>query len=117
MDTVALTVGISWTLAGLLCIAICLPLIRGKVGRNSIYGIRLPQSFQSDEAWFAITRYGGTRLAIWAVPLVVIGVVSLFLPLQPRPGLTLILGFAPLVFLFIPLIECWRFAQRKFPRA
>ena len=116
MDPVALTVGLSWTLAGLLCIAVSLPLIRGKIGRNSIYGIRLPQSFQSDEAWFAINRFGGKRIVIWSVPMVAVGIVCLFLPLQSHTALTLVLGFAPVVFLLIPVFESWRFAQQRFPR-
>lgn len=115
MDAVALTVGISWTLAGLLCLAVSLPLVRGKVGRNAFYGVRIPQAFQSDEAWLEINRYGGKRLAIWSVPMVVTGVVCLFLPLQSNTALTLVLGFGPLAFVLIPLLESWRFAQRKFP--
>src|SRR5262245_10722907 len=82
MDAVAITIGISWTLAGLLCIGLSIPLIRGKVSRNAFYGVRFPESYQSDEAWFAINRFGGKRLALWSIPLIVVGVVSFFLPLR-----------------------------------
>ncbi|HYO09577.1 MAG TPA: SdpI family protein [Tepidisphaeraceae bacterium] len=117
MDAVAITIGISWTLAGLLCIVLSIPLIRGRVGRNEVYGVRFRGSFQSDEAWFAINRFGGKRLAVWSVPLVIVGVISFFLPLQSNTALTLVLGFAPLVFILIPLFQSWRFAQRYRPRA
>ena len=116
MDAVAITIGISWTVVGLLCIGLAIPLMRGRVGRNPFYGIRFPQSFQSDDAWFAINRFGGRRLIVWSVPLVVIGIASFFLPLQSHTGLTLTLGFAPLIFIFIPVVEAWRFAQRYRPR-
>jgi hypothetical protein len=112
MDAVAVTIGLSWTLIGLLCIALAIPLIKGKVPRNSLYGVRFPQSFQSDEAWLAINRYGGRRMILWAIPLIAVGVASFFLPLQSHPGFTLALGFAPLVFVLIPVIESWRFARR-----
>jgi hypothetical protein len=112
MDPVSMTVGISWTVAGLLCIALGIPLARGHVGRNALYGVRLPQSLQSDEAWFAINRFGGKRLIVWSLPLIVVGVVSFFLPLRGRTGLTLTLGFAPLLFILIPAVEIWRFARR-----
>jgi len=112
MDAVAITVGISWTITGLLCVGLAIPLIRGRVGRNAFYGVRFPESFQSEEAWIAINRFGGKRLIIWAIPIIVVGITSFFLPLQSRSGLTLTLGFAPLIFVLIPALESWRFARR-----
>jgi len=116
MDAVAITIGISWTVVGLVCIGLAIPLVRGQVGRNALYGVRFSQSFQSDDAWFAINRFGGRRLIVWSIPLVAIGIISFFLPLQSHTGLTLTLGFAPLIFILIPLIETWRFARRYRPR-
>jgi len=116
MDAVAITVGISWTVVGLVCIGLAVPLVRGQVGRNALYGVRFPQSFQSDDAWFAINRFGGRRLIVWSIPLIVMGIVSFFLPLQSRTGLTLVLGFGPLIFILIPVVEAWRFARRYRPR-
>ena len=112
MDPVAITVGTSWTVAGLLCIGLSIPLVRGRIGRNGFYGVRFPESFQSDEAWYAINRFGGKRLIVWSIPLIAVGIVSFFLPLRSHVGLTLTLGFAPLAFIVIPAIESWRFARR-----
>jgi hypothetical protein len=117
MDAVAITVGCGWTITGLLCAALAIPLVRGQVARNAFYGVRFPQSFQSDEAWFAINRFGGKRMIVWSVPLIVTGIASFFLPLQAHPGVTLTFGFAPLVFILIPVAETWRFAQRFRPTA
>jgi hypothetical protein len=116
MDAVAITIGISWTVVGLICIGLAIPLVRGQVGRNALYGVRFPESFQSDDAWFAINRFGGRRLIVWSLPLIVIGIVSFFLPLQSHTGLTLTLGFAPLIFILIPVVEAWRFARQYRPR-
>ncbi|QOV87444.1 SdpI family protein [Humisphaera borealis] len=116
MDAVAITIGISWTLVGLISIALSVPLIRGHIRPNAFYGVRFPQSFESDEAWFAINRFGGMRLAVWSTPLVVVGLVSFFLPLRSNTALALVLGFAPLVFILIPVFESWRFARRYRPR-
>lgn len=117
MDTVSVTVGISWMAGGLLMLGLSIPLMRGRVGRNPIYGVRFPRSFQSGDAWTAINRFGGRRLAVWSVPLILVGLVSLFLPLQSNPGLALLLGFGPLVFVLIPAIESWRYARRCQPEA
>ena len=115
MDAVAITVGIGWTLAGLLCMALAIPLVRGQVGRNAFYGVRFPQSFQSDDAWFAINRFGGKRMIVWSIPMIATGIGAFFLPLGANTGLTLTLGFAPLVFILIPVVEAWRFARRYPP--
>ena len=101
-------------MTGMLCLGLAIPLILGKVRRNALYGVRFPQSLQSDEAWFAINRFGGKRLALWSLPLIAIGIVSLFLPLQSHTVLTVSIGFAPLIFILIPAFESWRFA-RQYP--
>jgi hypothetical protein len=88
-----------------------IPLVRGGVRRNGIYGVRFPQSFQLDEAWLAINRFGGQRMITWAFPLIAVGVISLFLHLQSHPGLTLFLGFGPLVFILIPVLQAWAYAR------
>jgi hypothetical protein len=46
------------------------------------------------------------------VGLIVVGVVSFFLPLRGNAGLALVMGFAPLVLILIPVVESWRFARR-----
>ncbi len=116
MDAVSITVGGGWVVAGLAMFGLALPLVRERVGRNALYGIRLRESLRSDDAWFAINRYGGKRLIVWSIPLILVGAVSLFLPLRSHAALTLALGFAPLVFVVIPVVESWRFARRYPPK-
>jgi hypothetical protein len=44
---------------GVLVMCSSVPLIRRKVGMNAWYGVRIPQSFESQERWFEINAYGG----------------------------------------------------------
>jgi hypothetical protein len=112
MDTIAIIIGTAWTFAGLLIIVLSIPLVRGRVPRNRLYGVRLHQSLQSDDAWYAINRFGGKRLIASAIPLVLLGIICFFLPLQRHMTLTLILGFAPLAFVLIAVGQVVWFAQR-----
>jgi hypothetical protein len=112
MDEVALIVGSSWIAVALLTIGLAIPLWQGKIRRNAFYGMRFSQSFASDEAWYAINRYGAKRMILWAPMLLAVGLITLLLPLGTHPGLTLFLGFAPLVFVTAPVIAAWRFARR-----
>ena len=104
--------GTSWTLTGLLLIGLCIPLARGRVGPNRWYGVRLRQSFQSDEAWYDINRYGAKRLIVWSTPLVVVGIACLFLPLQSHPILSLAMGVVPCTCVLMAALEIFRFARR-----
>ena len=112
MDAVAITVGVGWIAVGLITIGLAIPLLQGKVGRNALYGVRFKQSFQSDDAWFAINRYGAKRMMIWALPMVVTGIATLLVPLQTHPFLALLVGLAPLLFILVPVLDTWQFARR-----
>ena len=51
-------------------------------------------------------------MMIGAAPMIVIGVATLFVPLQTRPAWALLLGLAPLAFVLIPVFSTWQFARR-----
>ena len=50
------------TVSGGLIVAVCRPLMAGKIGPNRLYGIRTPQAFKSEEDWYRINRQGGRIL-------------------------------------------------------
>lgn len=111
MDLVALTIGLSWLLTGTLSILLSLPLIKRRIPRNSFYGMRFPQSYQFDEAWFKINTFGGKQMLQWSLAIIATGTLTLFLPLQTHPARALFLGFTPLIFILIPILQTWRFAK------
>jgi len=83
------------------------------VGRNAIYGIRFRESFQSDEAWMAINQFGRPPAhALVPGRWIAVGAVAFFVPLQRHPIVTVLFDVAPLIFVFIPVYESWRFAKR-----
>src|SRR5690349_14907242 len=59
--------------------AFCLPLIKRKVPMNRVYGIRVRESFTSEERWLDINAYGGRQFALCSLPIVVTGIVGLLL--------------------------------------
>lgn len=66
-------------LAALLTIAAALPLILRRVRMNHWYGVRVPAAFASEEAWFAINRYGGRLLLGWGGMIALIALVGALL--------------------------------------
>ncbi|MEM0966235.1 MAG: SdpI family protein [Verrucomicrobiota bacterium] len=65
-------IGIAILISGL-----SIPLILRKVPMNHFYGVRFPQSFKSEEAWFEINEYGGKALLVSALPIFLSGVYGL----------------------------------------
>lgn len=84
-------------LAAVVVIVISVPLIRRKVKMNYWYGVRIPATFASEEAWFDINHYAGRLLLIWGLVLATTATVGVFLTRQHwvvynRTALAIILG-------------------------
>ena len=81
-----------------------IPLMKRKVGMNRIYGIRFKKSFSSDKAWYDINEYGGRVLTLSSLPLFVAGILCLFIDLEARPAVAVLLAMLPA---FIALAGAW----------
>jgi len=67
----------SLTIISAVAIVLSLPLILRLVKMNGVYGIRIPESFRSEERWFQINRFGGVLLLVWGVAVGITGVIGL----------------------------------------
>ncbi|MCB1232515.1 MAG: SdpI family protein [Verrucomicrobiae bacterium] len=94
---------------GLLGAGLSLPLIWRKVPMNRLYGVRFPQSFRSDEAWYAINAYGGKVLLVASILIVGAAVYGL---LFPSPAYFITGTVVILVSVLLACVECYRFARK-----
>lgn len=62
------TIAIINIVASLLIVGVSIPLVLRKITMNHFYGIRFPQSFKSNEAWYEINEYGGKALIVSMLP-------------------------------------------------
>lgn len=73
-----------WTLAGLIFIAISLPLIYQKVPPNRWYGFRVRKTLSNPNIWYAANRVTGIDLFLAGIVIVLSSLLtalwSLFLP-------------------------------------
>ena len=95
----------------LVLIAVGVPLRAGQVPRNRLYGIRIPSSFASDEAWCAINRYGGEQFVRGGVAMLIF-VLGVFLPWS----FDVIAAAMLAAFLVCTIVPAWmsvRFARRR----
>jgi hypothetical protein len=103
--------GLSNIIVGFVTIALCIPLLKDKIAMNRWYGIRLKQSFESSENWYRINRYGAQRMILWSVIIVIIGILTLFVPINSKEIRQILISCA-LVLLVIPTVESWLFAKK-----
>ena len=89
-------------LVGLVVVGVSIPLWLEKVPMNNWYGVRIPKSYESDEAWYKLNRFGGQAGVVVGLVITLIGAACLVWP--PRSeALALLLLFLP-AFMMMPLL-------------
>ncbi len=111
MDITGLVIGLFNVSMGVLIVAVAYPLAKGKVSMNHWYGVRVRQSFESEEKWYRINRYGGRQLMIWGAIIAALGAAAMFIDLGSRMELMVIFLFAPLLVL-IPAARSVLYARK-----
>lgn len=111
MTSLGLILGLSHIFMALIFIMISIPLVKGKIPMNTWYGVRFNKSYESNENWFKVNKYGGKQLIIWSVVLALLGIVTIFLPIDQNsilffPGL-----LSPLIIL-VPAVTSYMYARK-----
>ena len=65
---------------GILFFVIAFSLLRGMIKRNAWYGFRFKKSYESEELWLKINRFGARKLCYGAIFLIVSGMLMLAFP-------------------------------------
>ncbi len=79
---------------------------------NFWYDIRFKKSFESDEHWYKINKYGAQQLIKWSVVLVLIGVVTFFIPFGNNDTWIIIFSFLPVFVIIPPVIKTYQYARK-----
>ena len=100
-------------ISAVLIIGISIPLVLRKIKMNYWYGIRIKESFISEDNWYIINEYGGKQMIIWSVPLFIAGISCLFIPISNAKGAWLLMiGIAPIIIcMSIAIIRILKYAR------
>ena len=94
---------IMFLVSGMVMSVVALPLMRGRIPRNGIYGFRVPKTLSSDAIWYPANRFMGEELFKCGLFItggsLILTLVALILPI----GLDIV-GFAGLFLTMIPLL-------------
>ncbi|MDF2441212.1 MAG: hypothetical protein JWN98_2196 [Abditibacteriota bacterium] len=111
MTTEQLTLGLSLVVTGALIILVSLPLLKDQIRPNAIYGIRMAKSFESEENWYKMNRYGAKQMIRWAAVMIVFGLITFFFPLQGNSSLITLIALSPALFLCVPVFLIHRYSK------
>ena len=109
MTPINLILGSLIIFSAVVVILLARPLLKGEVKMNRLYGVRMAKSFESDEAWYAMNRFGAQRMIFWARIMIGVGLVAFFVPMT-SPAVVVAFSLAPLLFC-IPCLEAYRYGK------
>lgn len=110
MESINIVLGLSNIFVSLLVIGISIPLVMEKIPMNEIYGIRFGKSFEANETWYKVDKFGGRQLIIWAIPLFLLGVLSFFIPIEGNTFLIILIACAPLI-IVVPAFKSYMYLR------
>ena len=98
---------------GLVLTLISVPLAQGRVPMNRLYGIRIPEAFASEQAWYRINAYGGRVLLVCGLLSIGFGLLARgAAPPADSPWMALF-TVAPLLLPLLALPLILAFARRQ----
>jgi formate hydrogenlyase subunit 3/multisubunit Na+/H+ antiporter MnhD subunit len=71
MEVLIRTLAILDIIAGIVFLGLCIPLVQRKIGRNAAYGVRIPRTLASDEAWYAVNHGVGKAGVFMSIGMII----------------------------------------------
>jgi hypothetical protein len=105
--------GLTLTILGIVFVVVGMPLARGRIRRNALYGYRIRTTMRDDRIWYPVNALMGLWM-IWAGSLAaIIGVLLLLLRNRDDAArLVLVLGVSALILcLVMGIYRGWRLAR------
>jgi len=72
----------------------------------------MKKSFESEENWYKINRYGAQKMILWSSVIVFIGIAELVIQPGGTGYLWYAMSSAPILLIIIPAIESWLYAKK-----
>ncbi|MGO9569797.1 MAG: SdpI family protein [Desulfomonilaceae bacterium] len=107
MESVNVKTAITLAILGIVVILVSVPLYLGKIKMNRAYGFRIPKALESAENWYRINRYGARVLMYWAVFVMIMGIVCLYV----EPQSVLMIAKITFLSIVIPIVQTFRYAK------
>jgi uncharacterized membrane protein len=105
------TIRLLYLAISLLSIVVSLPLIKGKVKPNALYGFRVPQTLDDPAVWYAINAHFGRRLLVTGLATALAAALLYNLPGLDVDSYAWALVAIYGVFFGVGLVQSWRYMK------
>jgi hypothetical protein len=109
VESINIKTAITLGLLGITLVLISIPLYLEKIKMNRFYGFRIRKAFESEENWYRINKYAAKAMMCWAVVVMAMALVCLFL----APQHVLTAGNASFLIVLIPIVQTLHYAKRS----
>ena len=75
-----IVVMVIFILSGVVLAVVSVPLMMGKIPPNGLYGFRVRKTMERPEIWYPVNKYGGERLLMVSLMLIVAAVGFTYFP-------------------------------------
>lgn len=110
IQEINIIIGLTNILSGVIILLLSILLKNGLIYTNTWYGFQFENLQSSDKKLRIINMYGSERFIIWSLPLILIGIISFYLPFEESIILAYLLSFTPII-LLIPTYESYIFSK------
>jgi uncharacterized membrane protein len=102
-----------FSLVGVLCIGLGIPLLRGRVRPNSWYGCRTQKTLSDEKIWYAVNRVTGRDLIITGIMLIGSSLIVFAFGREMSPEYAVLILLSVLVLSVVGMVVKSYKAQRR----
>ncbi len=98
--------------AGLLLIAISIPLIQRRIKPNPWYGFRTPTTLKNEKVWYEVNAHSGMRLLISGIIVVIAAILFALIPDLTIDTYAIVVALVLGVSITIGLLQSFRYLSQ-----
>lgn len=98
--------------AGVLLVALSIPLIQRRIKPNPFYGFRVTKAYSSEQTWYDVNAYAGKWLLGAGVAIVMVAILFALIPGITADGYAWSVTGVTLAALGISLVQSFRYLKR-----
>lgn len=98
--------------SGLLLMALAIPLIRGKMKPNGLYGFRIRKTLENPDIWYPANVYAGKGLFVVGLLTTAVSLLPLFIPTLTVDTFAILAAIIVLGVLFVVIGLSVRYVNR-----
>ena len=102
---------VMFLISGLILVAISIPLIRGRIAPNSLYGFRVRDTLDDPRTWYKANAYSGKWLLATGLIFIAVCILAYNIPNIGLDTYALVCMAGFLIPITIGMIKSWRYMK------